>query len=251
MPTPEPGVAFTTGGVDDMTQAVLDRQAADEAAVVDSLAELTDVDLTGAAEGDVLTVQADGSVAPASGTSGTSAGDALATAKGFLALPRAHGASEGAATVASTLALTGFNAPFSMTATKLRMVTGGTAAGATPTLCRYGLYSVDASGNLTLVGSTVNDTTLFAGTHTVYEKAMSASVDIVAGQRYACGVLVVTAAAAPSFLGATVPTAGGATIGLEAPVRFGSVSGQADLPASVAVGSVATFTRCYQFGVLP
>lgn len=68
MPTPEPGVPFTTGGVDDMTQDVIDRQAVDAAAVVDSLDELTDVDLTGAAEGDVLTVQADGSIAPQSAT---------------------------------------------------------------------------------------------------------------------------------------------------------------------------------------
>lgn len=74
MPTPEPGVAYTSGGVDDMTQDVLDRQAVDAAAEVtqaelDTIAATKGlpVGLTGATQA-TRYVGATTSGAPVSGT---------------------------------------------------------------------------------------------------------------------------------------------------------------------------------------
>lgn len=74
MPTPEPGVPFTAGTVDDMTQEVLDRQAADAAAEVtqdelDAIAATKGlpIGLTGATQA-TRYVGATASGAPASGT---------------------------------------------------------------------------------------------------------------------------------------------------------------------------------------
>jgi hypothetical protein len=106
------------------------------------------------------------------------------------------------------------------------------AAGATPTLCRFGIYSVDSSGNLTLVASTPNDTTLFAAANTAYTKALSAPFNKVAGQRYAVGLLIVSAASMPSFLG---QNSGGVSAGLlnaTTPRIAGSLSGLSDLANS-------------------
>lgn len=116
--------------------------------------------------------------------------------------------------------------------------TGSTAAGATPTLVRFGLYSVDvASGDITLVASTANDTSLLAATTTEYAKALSSSYTVVAGQRYAAAILVVSGATIPTIAG-NAPQAGSSTL-LRTPRMSGLVSGQADLPATVASGSIA------------
>lgn len=136
-----------------------------------------------------------------------------------------------------SLRLAYFTARKSETITQLKVATGGTAAGATPTLIRMGLYSVDASGNLTLVASTPNDTTLLANTTTTYPKALSASYAVVRGLRYAFGLLVVTGATAPSVLASLVLNA---TIASASPRRVGNVAGQSDLPASISAGSVAS-----------
>lgn len=147
------------------------------------------------------------------------------------------------------LRLAYFTARKSETINNVRIGTTGTAAGATPTLVRVGLYTVDGSGNLTLVASTANDTTLLAATNTAYTKALSAGYAKVAGVRYAVGVLVVTAAAAPTIMGLA---SSGATseFGLT-PRVTGSVSGQTDLPSSVAVGSIADTTNFPYIVVTP
>lgn len=146
------------------------------------------------------------------------------------------------------LRLSFFTARETETITSIRVDTTGTAAGATPTLIRFGIYSVDSSsGDITLVASTPNDTTLLAATNTRYTKALSASFNKVAGTRYAVGGLVVTAAAAPtvSMCAVPVPEAG------EAPRVTASVSGQADLPASVAAGSLTNVTNSPYFQLVP
>ena len=113
--------------------------------------------------------------------------------------------------------------------------TGGTAAGATPTLVRIGLWTAAADGSLTaLVASTANDTTLLAGTNTAYPKALSATYNPIYGQRYAAGLLVVSGAAMPNIQGTTTVTGF-----LNANPRISAyVAGQTDLPATVAAGSL-------------
>lgn len=124
----------------------------------------------------------------------------------------------------------------SLTATQVRIISGTTAAGATPTLVRVGLYLIAANGDGTLVASTANDTTLLAGTNTVYTRALSASYAISAGQRYSTGVLVVTAATAPTLQGGISSLAGAEC--LQAPAFSAYLSGLADLPASFTSGSL-------------
>lgn len=134
------------------------------------------------------------------------------------------------------------------TITQVRVMTGTTAAGATPSLVRIGVYTVDTAGDLTLVASTANDTALLAGANTVYTKALSASFTKSAGQRYAFGLLVVTAAAAPTIVGALIP---GSTEGGVAPRLNANVAAQADLPATVAAGSLAGTTGIIYGVVVP
>jgi hypothetical protein len=136
-----------------------------------------------------------------------------------------------------TLRLSYFTATKTETINNIKGFTASTAAGATPTLCRLGLYSVDSSGNLTLVASCASDTTMFAATTTVYSRALSAPYLKVAGQRYAVGALVVTGAAAPTFP-ASFFSGLGAEMTTTEPTEAAALSGQTDLPASIMAGSL-------------
>lgn len=142
------------------------------------------------------------------------------------------------------LRLSYFTARKSEAIGNVRVLTGGTAAAATPSLVRFGIYSVAADGALTLVASTANDTSLLAAQSTAYTKALSASFAKVAGQRYAVGMLVVTATTAPTVNGLFVGSAS-TEAGL-APRLAAAVVGQSDLPASIAAGSLAdSINYCY------
>lgn len=112
---------------------------------------------------------------------------------------------------------------------------GSTAAGATPTVCRVGLYSVASSGDITLVASTANDTALWASINTEYPKDFSAPYTVTAGQRYALGVLVVSGATIPSFSGIGLPASATA----RAPRRAGLIGSLSDLPASAVNASIS------------
>jgi hypothetical protein len=153
---------------------------------------------------------------------------------GAESLPRLLALASSITTSNGALRLTYFTAASSFTATKLQFQSGTTAAGATPTLIRFGLYSVATSGDLTLVASTANDTSLCAAATTLYTRALTSSYSVVAGQRYAFGMLITTAAAAPTMLGGSI----GGTIGALAPRLNGAVTGLTDLPATVAAASV-------------
>jgi hypothetical protein len=69
----------------------------------------------------------------------------------------------------------------------LRFVTGGTAAGATPTLVEFALYSVDSSGDLTQIGIIASDTTIFATANVSCTRSLTSSATIYEGQLYAIG----------------------------------------------------------------
>lgn len=132
--------------------------------------------------------------------------------------------------------------------TNLAQVTASTAAGATPTLCRTGIYGVASDGSLTLVASIANDTTLWAAASTLYTRALTTPWQKVAGVRYATALLIVTGAAVPTFVGmqhvASIPSG---NVLLAAPTKAAKVTGQTDLPATIAVGSLTAATARVQF----
>lgn len=144
--------------------------------------------------------------------------------------------------------VTFFTARKSETTTQIRVHSGGTAAAATPTLVRLGLYLVDAAGNGTLVAATANDTTLFAAANTAYTKTWSTPYAKTAGQRYAFGSLVVTSATAPTLVGGVI---GSASEAATAPRLAAQITGQTDLPASFTDAALATTGNWQYAAILP
>lgn len=151
-------------------------------------------------------------------------------------MPREYVDQNNVAGLSGLMELTYFTAYRSQTVNSLRSYTGGTAAAATPTLCRMGLYSVAGNGDLTLIASTPNDTTVWAAANTAYTRAVSAPVSVTKGTRYAFARLVVTAATPPSWAAMGLALA----LNSVAPRLQGQLSGQTDLPASVTAASVNT-----------
>lgn len=153
----------------------------------------------------------------------------------------------GVASGNGTMRLTYFTARKTETITQVRIPTGATAAvGAT--LCRVGIFTVDGSGNITLVASTTNDTALWIAASTSYTKSLSSSFSKVAGTLYAVGILVVGTSTAPTFLGSTALNAAEAAV---APRLGASVSGQTDLPSSVSAGSIGDSAHLAYVALVP
>jgi hypothetical protein len=144
-----------------------------------------------------------------------------------------------------TLHLTYFTARKTEAAHNIRMVSDATAASGV-TLARMGVYSVDNAGNLTLAAACANDTTLFGGTYTPYQKVLTTALNKVKGSRYAIGVLVV-GTGMPVI---TATTCSGADASLD-PRLCGIIAGQADLPASITAGTVVTDYRMFQSTITP
>lgn len=112
--------------------------------------------------------------------------------------------------------------------------------GGTPTLIRIGLYTSNAAGDgLSLVASTVSDTTLFAANNTDYTKAWSASYAMVKGQRYALVVLVVTAGTGPTLYTNAIQSISEAR---QQPILAARLGSQANLPASWTAAQIAALT---------
>jgi len=126
----------------------------------------------------------------------------------------------------------------------LRSFTSGTAAGATPTTCKMGLYSVDPStGDLTRIGITANNTGLWAAANTAYTQALTSPVTVYAGHRYAFAALIDTAAATPTLVAETLQQSVANTNNR----LCGTVSGlQTDIPASIlSTGFVVAASALY------
>jgi hypothetical protein len=122
--------------------------------------------------------------------------------------------------------------------TKALTRTDGVAAGATPTLCRIGVYEVNAAGGGTLVASTANDTALWSATYTSYSTNLSATYNVKLGQRYAIGALCVSGAAMPRLL-MTSPI----THGTSLPRVSMWIPSLTDLPASFVDGDLQDSPR--------
>lgn len=165
-------------------------------------------------------------------------------------IPREIFTSAAASSPASgQLRFTYFTARKTEVTTQVRLYTGSTAAAATPTLCRIGLWEVAANGDLTLVASTANDTTLFAAALTAYTRSWQSSYGKVAGRRYAISPLVVSAAAMPTFGGLAIAYTAEAQG--QAPPLAGILAGQTDLPSPISAGSVAASGMRVYAAVLP
>lgn len=121
-------------------------------------------------------------------------------------------------------------------------------ASTTATLARIGLYSVAGNGDLALIASTANDTSMWQAAFDNPIRTFSAPTAITAGTRYALGYLVVGSTVAPALLGA-LHSGGNAnrwrTVLSLAPRAVGAVAGQTDLPASYAEASYAIASTVY------
>ncbi len=138
-----------------------------------------------------------------------------------------------------------FTPDYTISISNLTSVSRGTAAGATPTLCKMGLYAVDSSSNLTCIARTANDTALWASGNTAYTRAIVddgqggsiSSVTLTRGQRYAFAVIIITGAALPQL--AAAPMGNGAVTFLPPILATVSGTGQTDLTASYTAASVS------------
>jgi hypothetical protein len=142
----------------------------------------------------------------------------------------------GVALTSETVYFTYFTAPRAETLTQVIFPSGNAAAGATPTLVEWALFTVDGSGDLARVAVTPSNTALFANSYTKYSESFSAGCVMVPGQRYTLGLLVVSSQ--------TMPTACGnyntSVLSWSGPVRkMSSLTGQTTMPSSVTAGSLA------------
>lgn len=189
---------------------------------------------------DIQSLQAASSTSPDQLTSGQNT------------IPRYNCGSAVSMGASQSMRLTYFTASVSGTFTQLKTISSTTAAGATPSLCKMGLYSVDASGNGTLVASTASDTTLWSAANTVYTSATQASYTVTKGQRYALAVLVVTAAAVPTVVGASMAGSAAANATMaESPRLAGALNGQSDLPASFTDASLTGVASVFYGEIVP
>lgn len=138
-----------------------------------------------------------------------------------------------------TLYLSYFRACKAATVSRWDSATTTSGFAATPTLIRAGLYSVDSLGNLTLQAASANDTTIGTAGSTKFGKVFATALAVDFGRWYAFGFLATSGAAMATLLGPNVAFGSQNISMLSDPRVNGIVTGQSDLPASVAFGSVA------------
>ncbi len=141
--------------------------------------------------------------------------------------------------VSGTIAFTFFTANQNLTVSQVSMATVGASSGLT--LARMGLYTFDGT-TATLVARTASDTTLFNATNTIFTRSFNttggfpATYSLVAGERYALGVIQVGSSVA-SFSG----VATNASLSSLSPRMTGGANTQTDL-----LTSRNTFTNIQQ-----
>ena len=143
-----------------------------------------------------------------------------------------------------------FEATKTETVTKVRVITGGSVpTGGTTTMMRVGVYEVASNGDLTLVASTPNDTTLLAAASTAYTKNLSASFVKRAGTRYAIGLVAVFSGGALQVPGSSIVGAIASEAG-QAPKLAASVAAT-DLPATITDAGAGASAAMPYFVVAP
>ncbi len=162
-------------------------------------------------------------------------------------LERAGTNSSGIPVSSGTVRLAYFTARKTETVASIRVLGGSTAAAATPSLVRLGVYEVAENGDLALVAATANDTSLFSVASTGYTRALTAPFEKLAGKTYALAWLVVTSVGTPTLSGLN----SGVTPAemAQSPRLAGSRTGQTDLPATIPLANVGV-TSFVPYGVL-
>jgi hypothetical protein len=147
-------------------------------------------------------------------------------------------ANQGQSLAAGTLALTYWSALKTESCSHIDTVVLATNASGL-TYAAIGIYSVDGSGDITLLESTgdLHSSLWNSGTFTPYTSSLTSAFSKAAGTAYAIGFLAV---------GTTPPQMAGAqyliypsSYAYPAPQLFGKVTGQSTLPGSVSVGSIS------------
>jgi hypothetical protein len=165
--------------------------------------------------------------------------------------PRSLIASAAVSSATGRLRITYWRAHKSETITSMRVYSGGTAAGAAPTLVQWGIYTVDpATWTATLAAQIANDVTLYAAANTPYTRALTAPWAKVAGQWYASTSLVITAAAAPTLTGIAGPGSIGPEWGVAEPMAA-FLDGQVALPAGFTLAAVTASANAVWFAHYP
>lgn len=145
-----------------------------------------------------------------------------------------------------TLHLVHFTALKTETTASTRVLTGTTAAAATPTLCKMCLCTVASSGDVTIVAVTANNTGLFSVASQSYTEPWTASYEKTAGVRYARGILVVTAVATPTVAGYALASAATAEGAIE-PRLAARVTGQTDLVVGTVIPATSLLTTVNRY----
>lgn len=172
-------------------------------------------------------------------------GDSISGAE---TMPRWAATNFGVAVSTSGLVWLSFFTPIqAKTFDEIVTISGDTAAAATPTLCRCGLYTSDGT-DLTLVARTANDTGLWADTFTEYSPSLNttggfpASYTVAPGQRYAFGLVVVTAGATPTLYG--IQPTSNATMDRD-PYLVKNLAGQTDLPTTISIAATGANNKMF------
>jgi hypothetical protein len=133
-----------------------------------------------------------------------------------------------------TAFFTFFTPLYTLTVSNITYVSG-TIISSGVSIARFGLYTVDASDNATLVARTDNDTGILSVANTAYTKPFSilsgypASYTLTAGQRYAVAIIMVATGAGSVYMNYASPIT---TINSLPPRMAGAAGSQADLPTS-------------------
>jgi hypothetical protein len=175
---------------------------------------------------------------------------ANALAEGESTLSRDEGIRDSITVATKEMRLMYFTAPKTGSRKNIEVCTGTTGAGATPTVVQFGVFEVNpATGKLTRVAVTANNTALLKTAGETYKQATEAAWAAVAGARYAVGLLVVTAAATPT-LGGISSTLVNTILG-QSPRLTGLVSGLAEIPAEVEPANVKNSSSLFYAATLP
>jgi hypothetical protein len=203
------------------------------------LGELHNVLTNGAGDGNVLAYDSDTLL----WTHRDPTQSLLFTGSSAETVNRVIGAASSDTPATGTAALTMFRAEKTITVGNVSMITGASTSSGL-TLARIGLYTIDGSGNATLVARTASDTTLFNSSTTLYTRAFAtaggypATYKIHQGSLYAIGVICVGSSGGnyQSTLILSASTVIGDLMGLS-PRLAGNLNSQTDLPTSIASGS--------------
>jgi hypothetical protein len=173
------------------------------------------------------------------GSTGDQVALAAASTPRFSAVDRVGGMAASVGLTASRLYLVAFTAAASAAVSNFYVRSRGTA-GVGTTLARMALFSVASNGNATLLARTASDTTLAAATFTDYTKAFDttggypANYALVAGTRYALGILLVGSSTAAQVYGASVSPSANSWL----PWASMAVAAQTDIATSYTYASM-------------